>query len=212
MTEQVALDLEPIQTIPAYRSAADSISQRILSGEWAIGSGLPSETALAQMLGVNRSTMREAIRVLEENGMLRRRRGGKQLFVSAPRDAEIAMRIKAAMVLQEMSFLELWEAMICIEPAVAAAAALRVTDSELALLEDNLDRMRLAAGNSEELARLDFEFHVIIADAARSLYAALVPRTDWAIILPRAAAARAAPQRGGATHFRPRADTRRLAQ
>ena len=69
--------------------------------------------------------MREAIRVLEEKGMLRRRPGGKRLFVSAPRDAEVAVRrMKAAMVLQEMSFLELWEAMHCIEPAITAAAAL----------------------------------------------------------------------------------------
>jgi GntR family transcriptional repressor for pyruvate dehydrogenase complex len=122
---------EPNELVPAYRSVANTIGERILGGEWPIGSGLPSETRLAQTLGVNRSTIREAIRVLEENGMLRRRPGGKRLFVSAPTDTEVATHVKTAMVLQEMSFLDLWEALHCIEPAITAAAALRISDAEL---------------------------------------------------------------------------------
>jgi GntR family transcriptional regulator, transcriptional repressor for pyruvate dehydrogenase complex len=168
MTEQVELDFQASEAIPVYRSVANTIGERVLSGEWPIGSGLPSETALAQTLGVNRSTMREAIRVLEENGMLRRRPGGKRLFVSAPRDAEVATRMKAAMVLQEMSFLELWEAMHCIEPAITAAAALRISDAELDLLEENVDRTRHAAVHSQDLVALDLEFHTIIAGASRT--------------------------------------------
>ena len=126
-----------------------------------------SETALAQTLGVNRSTMREAIRVLEENGMLRRRPGGKRLFVSAPSDTEVATRMKAAMVLQEMSFLELWEAMHCIEPAITAAAALRISDAEL----DRWKRMRSHApcrGPFARFGRARPEFHTIVASASRS--------------------------------------------
>ncbi|MGO9401633.1 MAG: FadR/GntR family transcriptional regulator [Xanthobacteraceae bacterium] len=168
MTEQADVGLQPNETLPVYRSVANRIGERILSGEWRMGSGLPSETALAQTLGVNRSTMREAIRVLEENGMLRRRPGGKRLFVSAPRDAEVAARIKAAMVLQEMSFLELWEAMHCIEPAITAAAALRISDAELNLLEENVDRTRHAVAHSKDLAALDFKFHAILATASHS--------------------------------------------
>ena len=106
--------------------------------------------------------------MLEENGMLRRRPGGKRLFVSAPRDAEVAKRMKAAMVLQEMSFLELWEAMHCIEPAITAAAALHISDAELDLLGENVDRTRHAAAHSQNLVALDLEFHVIIAGASRT--------------------------------------------
>jgi GntR family transcriptional repressor for pyruvate dehydrogenase complex len=159
---------EPSEVVPVYRSVANTIGERILSGEWPLGSSLPSETALAQTLGVNRSTMREAIRVLEENGMLRRRPGGKRLFVSAPSGTEVATRMKAAMVLQEMSFLELWEALHCIEPAITAAAALRISDAEIHRLEENVDRTRHAAAYSEDLLALDFEFHAIIANASRS--------------------------------------------
>jgi len=168
MSEQAEVDFPASEAIPVYRTVANTIGERILSGEWPIGSGLPSETALAQTLGVNRSTVREAIRVLEENGMLRRRPGGKRLFASAPSDTEVATRVKSAMVLQEMSFLELWEAMHCIEPAITAAAALRISDTELHLLEENVDRTRHAAAYSKDLIALDYEFHTIIASASRS--------------------------------------------
>jgi GntR family transcriptional regulator, transcriptional repressor for pyruvate dehydrogenase complex len=142
---------EPSEVVPVYRSVANTIGERILSGEWLLGSSLPSETTLAQTLGVNRSTMREAIRVLEENGMLRRRPGGKRLFVSAPSGTEVASRVKAAMVLQEMSFIELWEALHCIEPVITAAAALRISDAEIHMLEENVDRTRQAAAFTEDL-------------------------------------------------------------
>ncbi len=168
MSEQIQLDVQSNEAIPAYRSVARSISERILNGALPVGSALPSESALAQTLGVNRSTVREAIRVLEESGMLRRRPGGKRLFVSAPRHAEVASRMKAAMVLQEMSFLELWEAMLCIEPAIAAAAAERITEAELNLLEENVDRTRHAVKHAKDLVTLDFEFHTILSAASRN--------------------------------------------
>jgi GntR family transcriptional regulator, transcriptional repressor for pyruvate dehydrogenase complex len=162
------LDGQSTETIPAYRSVARTISERILNGALPVGSPLPSESALAQTLGINRSTVREAIRALEESGMLRRRPGGKRLFVTAPRHSEVASHMKAAMVLQEMSFLELWEAMLCIEPAVTAAAAMRITEAELNLLDENVDRTRHAATHAKDLVALDVEFHTILSAASRS--------------------------------------------
>lgn len=168
MTTDSTPDFEFRDNVPAYRSVAQMIAERILRGEWPVGQSLPSETTLAETIGVNRSTMREAIRVLEENGMLRRRPGGKKLFVSAPADADVAARVKAAMVLQEINFLELWEAMLCLEPATVQAAALRISETELDLLEENVDRTRHALANSQDLAHYDIEFHNIIAGASRS--------------------------------------------
>jgi GntR family transcriptional regulator, transcriptional repressor for pyruvate dehydrogenase complex len=156
------------QTIPAYRSVARAISERILKGTLPIGSALPSESALAQSLGINRSTMREAIRALEESGMLPRRPGGKRLLVTAPRFSEVASRMKVGMVLQEMSLLELWEAMLCIEPAITAAAAMRITEAELNLPEENVDRTRHVVAHAKDLVALDVEFHAILSAASGS--------------------------------------------
>jgi DNA-binding FadR family transcriptional regulator len=67
-----------------------------------------------------------------------------------------------------MSFIELWEALHCIEPVITAAAALRISDAEIHMLEENVDRTRQAAAFTEDLLALDFEFHAIIANASRS--------------------------------------------
>lgn len=168
MTDSVAVDFSPVRSEPAYRIVARMIETKILVGEWAIGAGLPSESALAESLGVNRSTLRESIRVLEETGLVRRRRGGKQLFVSAPRGADITARVTAAMVLQEMTFLELWEGMNCLEPALAEVAASRIEPEEVAALEENLARTREALGERARLVELDIEFHDLIARSSKS--------------------------------------------
>ena len=60
---------------PAYRKVAAAIGERILSRELPEGQRLPSETELARQFGVNRSTVREALRELESRGLLQRRAG-----------------------------------------------------------------------------------------------------------------------------------------
>lgn len=161
-------DLAADRDGPAYRHVARTIGDRILHGELAVGQSLPSETSLAKSLGVNRSTMREAIRSLEESGLLARRPGGKRLFVTAPGHDDVAVRMKSAMVLGEMSFREVWEAMRCIEPVICAAAARGIGSAELERLEDNVERMRRASQREEDLAVYDFEFHTIIAAASHN--------------------------------------------
>ncbi|WP_454630618.1 winged helix-turn-helix domain-containing protein [Bradyrhizobium cenepequi] len=65
---------------PVYRLVVRSIEAKIMSGEWAVGDRVPAETALAAGFGVHRSTVREAIRVLEQHGLVRRHDGGKLLY------------------------------------------------------------------------------------------------------------------------------------
>lgn len=134
MSGSVRLDFTPLRQERAYQAVAQAIEQKIISGEWALGSALPGEIALAEAFGVNRSTVREAIRVLEQEGLLRRS-SRKQLVVNAPGSAHVASRMTAAIILQEITFLELWEVMMLTEPAAAEAAALRASDSDIAEIE-----------------------------------------------------------------------------
>ena len=68
---EVALDRGDIL---ARQVRADLLG-RIERGEWRPGQRLPTEASLAQLLGVSRTTLREALRGLEEDGFLRRTRG-----------------------------------------------------------------------------------------------------------------------------------------
>lgn len=162
------LDLEPIRTEPAYRLVSQALEGKILSGEIAIGEALPAEIALAAMLGVNRSTVREAIRVLEEGGLVRRRDGGKRLFVTVPRQADVAQRLRTSYILDQVTFAELSEAMLALEPAAAASAALHVTPEQLARIQGNLTRTEEAVAAGRTLVELDVEFHALVAEATRN--------------------------------------------
>jgi DNA-binding FadR family transcriptional regulator len=145
-----------------------SIEARIMSGQWAVGDRVPAETTLAVDFGVHRSTIREAIRVLEQNGLVRRHDGGKLLYVTAPREDDISKKVTAAMVLHSISFFELWESMRCFEPVLAECAARRIDDDLLAMLRSNVSNTREAFADKQSLVQLDIEFHQIIARASRN--------------------------------------------
>ncbi|MDE1154087.1 MAG: FCD domain-containing protein [Micavibrio sp.] len=153
---------------PAFRQVARAIEARILAREIAPDEQLPTEVTLAARLGVNRSTVREAIRVLEQSGFVRREPGRKKLYASMPRSRDIAQRLTVAMVMNQVTFEELWEAMYALEPAAAAGAAKRCTDEDILAIEANLAATRQALADSLSLTDLDIEFHDLVARATRN--------------------------------------------
>ncbi len=116
---------EPLDHAPAYARLAESIRARILERELAPGSALPTETELARQFAVNRSTVREALRNLQSAGLLERRGGGKKLFVSRPTVSAVGGGLSEALSLHDARFRDVWEALLAVEPAIAAAAARR---------------------------------------------------------------------------------------
>ena len=130
-----------------------------------MGNRLPSEQKLAEQFGVNRSTVREGIRLLEETGVLRRE-FGKRLVVSRPSYDSVGGRIGRAMILHEVTFRELWETIMAIEPATAALAARKRTAADLDLIAGNIARTRVSLADGQALVTLDIEFHSLIAQAA----------------------------------------------
>jgi GntR family transcriptional regulator, transcriptional repressor for pyruvate dehydrogenase complex len=121
----------PLDDHPAYRQIANLIEQRIVGRSLRTGDALPSENDLARQFGVNRSTIREAIRELEIHGLLGRGRGEKRLRVTRPEPRHVSSGVSRALALHDVTFLELWEAMMAIEPAAAQYAADRRTETQL---------------------------------------------------------------------------------
>lgn len=160
-----------------FQAFAAEIERKIVAGEIKPGDALPSEAKLAEELGVNRSTVREAIRVLEQNGFVRREAGKKKLFATVPQSGDISQRLKMAMVLDQVTFEELWEAMYALEPAAAQAASRRRTEQDLEALDRNLAATREALADSKRLTELDIEFHLLVARATanRAIEAARLP-------------------------------------
>ena len=153
------------RSLPAFRSIARELEQQVLSGALPVGSTLPSETSLANRFSVSRSTIREAIRLLEQIGIIRRAEGRNKLRITMPRAEDISARIKTAFLLQETTFEQLWEVLTAIEPMCAAIAATKSTPEDLEQIEDNLRRTETAHAAGDDLVALDVEFHNLVAAA-----------------------------------------------
>jgi DNA-binding FadR family transcriptional regulator len=136
----------PLDDHPAYRQIANLIEQRIVDRSLRTGDALPSETDLARQFGVNRSTIREAIRELESHGLLGRGRGEKRLRVTRPEPRHVSSGVSRALALHDVTFLELWEAMMAIEPAAAQYAAARRSAAQL----QDLARARARFGRAPD--------------------------------------------------------------
>ncbi|MBM3557330.1 MAG: FadR family transcriptional regulator [Alphaproteobacteria bacterium] len=155
-----------IDGAPAYRQVRDAVEREILAGRLKPGDPLPTETVLAKDFGVNRSTLREGVRLLEQDGLVERR-GARRLFVALPHYRDLATRASRALVLHRITFRELWEASMALELATMGYAAKRITPALIAALDANIAEAALAAkaGDVEAFLRLDVAFHELLAGA-----------------------------------------------
>jgi GntR family transcriptional regulator, transcriptional repressor for pyruvate dehydrogenase complex len=117
------LEFERIRVEPAYRKVAAALLERITDRSIPAGERLPPEMELARQFGVHRGTVREALRELQTNGVLKRERGSKLMMVTRPERGDVAAGVSRALALHEVSYQDVWEALTALEPPIAAAAA-----------------------------------------------------------------------------------------
>ena len=149
---------DPILIEPAYRKVAGAIGERIVDRRLREGERLPSETELARQFGVNRSTVREALRELESSGLVTRRPGSKRMSVSHPQHDDIAEGVSRALALHNVTFLEVWEALTIIEPPIAEAAARLRSSDDLASVEAASRQFAAANASTEQAVQHAAEF------------------------------------------------------
>ena len=160
------LKVEKIQPTRAYQLVSDDLRAQVIDGTLAQGETLPTELELATAFGVHRSTIREALRQLEQEGLLRR--DGKKLMISMPQPADLAHSAERALRLQQVSYLHVWQVAMVLEPLCARLAAEVITDSELEALERNLQRTETIVARNESPVEVDIEFQNLVAAAAHN--------------------------------------------
>jgi GntR family transcriptional repressor for pyruvate dehydrogenase complex len=164
---------EPLDDHPAYRQIAKLIEQRIVGRVLRAGDALPSESDLARQFGVNRSTVREAIRELETHGLLGRGRGEKRLRVTRPQPKQVSNGVSRALAMNDVTYLELWEAMMAIEPAAAQYAATRRTAAQLQAIVRASTQFRRAAADTAAAVAAVLDFFNAVAAASGNQVLAL---------------------------------------
>jgi DNA-binding FadR family transcriptional regulator len=183
------MDIEKLRLAPAYRVVSDDLRQRIVRGEVLEGQPFPTETDLAGRFGVHRSTIREALRQLEQEGLLQR--AGKRLVAAIPRRDDLARSAEQALRMQQVTFRDVWEVASTLEPLCAQLATARATADELAALASNLDvtEARVAAGVAPVVETIAFQSLVAEATHNPALLLARAPvsllmRAGYAAIAP----------------------------
>jgi len=161
----------PVQTRRTFEEAAEQIADKVRIGELRVGDKLPGERALAGQMQISRPTLREAVKVLVDAGVLGVRRGpGGGMFVATDVVPVELVRQRSSMRLSEV--VGVLEARRMIEPRVAQLAAVRATEEDFAALQRSIDSMRAlvdagqALKQEDRFLQLDVQFHLALARAA----------------------------------------------
>ena len=149
-------------------AVAAGIRRRIATGELQIGDRLPTEEELTESYGIARTTLREALRVLESEGLIHIRRGrGGGATVTMPDLGRIAEPLAVMLQLRATTAFDLDEARLLIEPRLAAWLAINHTEEDLA-------RLRAAVGEASQAAEANDQ--IAFGEAAGRLHGTIIER------------------------------------
>lgn len=144
---------------------AKDLEQLLQDGVWRPGEQLPGERDLASRFGVSRSSVREALRILELHGWVDIRQGDGTR-VALPSES-FARRLRSRLH-QEDVIAELFEVRRILEPAVAALAAQRADAAGLERLQDLLNQQEAASADLYRFVELDLDFHKTLAEISQN--------------------------------------------
>ena len=141
---------------------ADKLREMIIQEEMKTGSKLPAEAELMARFGVSRSTVREAVKILQTEHIVDIRQGQGTFLCAMPGLADDPLGLRFTD--QEELIAQLLETRLLVEPNVAALAAQRRQDRHLQEMKTLLDRMDNAYLHGENYTPYDAQFHSVIAD------------------------------------------------
>lgn len=168
---------------PAYRQVADELRTQIIAGALKAGDRLPTEPVLAQMFGVGRNTVREALRVLVSQHLIETTRGVQGgSFVASPEPDRLIEDLGGALGMMVMtprlSVDNLLEARLLLEPEAARLAAIRADDEAA----ESVTRAAAAVQSDETSGRfaphIDFHTTVLMASGNPMLALMLQPISE----------------------------------
>jgi GntR family transcriptional repressor for pyruvate dehydrogenase complex len=160
----------PIQSTKVFELVAEQIERRILDGELRSGDRLPTERELAEQFHVSRTGVREAMKILAQKGLVDMRPGRGTIVIDGAREAMqnsigLVMKLKLGEVGGSDKLVEVRE---ILETEIAALAAARATDKEVAAMREAIQVMDESLNNADAFIEADNRFHEALAQATQN--------------------------------------------
>ena len=170
------IQLNPVATQRASEAIYNQIAEMITSGQIKPGERLPSERTMMEMLGRSRPTIREALRMLERNGLIQIIAGSRGAVVVEPGSRSVQEPLENMLNMSVISSEELLEYRELNEVTTAGWAALRRTEEDLQKILAVLDSFDPTNTDFEDFSHKDIAFHQAISAAGHNRVASLVDK------------------------------------
>lgn len=155
-----------VRTSRLYEQIVQQIEESIVRGDLKLGDQLPAERDLAQRFGVSRTAVREAVKALREKGLVEAY-SGRGTFITDGTTQAVRQSLDLMVKIgQPEGWNHLAEVRAILEPEIAALAATRVQESELATMREAVALMDKAAQDPNAYIEADLDFHLALAEAA----------------------------------------------
>ncbi len=167
----------------AFHSIVEQIRDELFAGRRKPGDRLPPEQVLAEQFNVSRTGVREALRVLEFQGLVEVRHGyAGGTFVADGGLRPVLGALQTSLQLAQLEVNELYETRLLFEPTVARLAAQRADPASVKRLDDNAKRAKALIAAGADVFSINLEFHAILAQAAGNRVLGLVMQALLALL------------------------------
>jgi GntR family transcriptional repressor for pyruvate dehydrogenase complex len=157
----------PVRTRRTFEEAVQQIADAIRVGDVAVGDHLPSERTLAARMNISRPTLREAVKVLSEVGVIQVRPGpAGGMFVRSDIIPTNLLEAHSNLRIGEVS--GVLEARRVLEPRVAQLAGLYGTEQDFEAMHQTIETQRRDVRNRARFVQLNLRFHLLLARATRN--------------------------------------------
>lgn len=163
------ITLSRMKVPKASEVLAHELGERILSGEFVEGAGLPPERELVSQTGLSRTTVREALRILEVQGLIKIKAGrAGGAFIQRPGEQAMSNTVEDIIRGREISLPDLLVTRGAIEPHCARLAARSRTDAQLADLESANELLTVTGSTRDQIIRANSDWHIAVARASNN--------------------------------------------
>jgi GntR family transcriptional regulator, transcriptional repressor for pyruvate dehydrogenase complex len=160
------------------------LEELILSGKLTAGERLPSESQMSKMLGVSRTVVREAVRLLSAKGLVELR-AGSGIYVREMNSGMIRDPMDLLLRSRTITVQDIVDVRALIEVHLAGLAAQRASAADIAALEETIAKLQNHKLSPSESAEMDVAFHAGLAAAAGNpLFAVLAQSINTVMIEP----------------------------